>query len=226
MGTEPRDVLDYLARRGPAGIPRWVAAADTADGLILSTWCWWDDRRREHRLLRNGRHLGLSLSELGAPLGITTRRGTQDRIDRLDALLRYDRPDEQLTRTARREAKAGDGRQVWLDAHRDEIRAVLAGFLAQARRFADAVAPEEQGSPDIEPSDVDQPAAARAGEWLDELAADYDADDLTPATVAVAGLAAAELRTTRAVLELDAKHRLHTALREVEILRARMAGAV
>ncbi|MDT7703001.1 MAG: hypothetical protein QOJ30_5326, partial [Pseudonocardiales bacterium] len=106
MGTAPRDVLDYLARRGPAGIPRWVAAADTADALILSTWCWWDDRRREHRLLRTGRSLGLSLSELGAPLGITTRRGTQDRIDRLDALLRYDRPDEQLTRAARCEAKA------------------------------------------------------------------------------------------------------------------------
>jgi hypothetical protein len=61
---------------------------------------------------------------------------------------------------------------------------------------------------------------------LDELTADYDADDLTPATLAVAGLAAAELRTAPAVLALDAKHRLHTALREVETLRARMAGQV
>jgi hypothetical protein len=226
MGTAARDVLDYLAARGPAGIPRWVAAADTADALILSTWCWWDDRRREHRLLRNGRHLGLSLSELGAPLGITTRRGTQDRIDRLDALLRYDRPDEQLTRAARRERRDSDARQVWIDAHRDEIRAVLAGFLAQARRFAAAVAPEEHaGGPDDDPGDVDLPSAG-AGEWLDELAADYDADDLTSATLAVAGLAAAELRTAPAVLELDAKHRLHTALREVEILRARLAGSV
>ncbi|MEK6443909.1 hypothetical protein [Pseudonocardia sp. T1-2H] len=226
MGTAPRDVLDYLAARSPAGIPRWVAAADTADALILSTWCWWDDRRREHRLLRNGRHLGLSLSELGAPLGITTRRGTQDRIDRLDALLRYDRPDEQLTRDGRRDARNRDARQDWIDAHRDEIRAVLAGFLAQARRFADAVAPEEHaGGPDDDPDDADLPSAG-AGEWLDELTADYDADDLTPATLAVAGLAAAELRTAPAVLELDAKHRLHTALREVEILRARLAGSV
>jgi hypothetical protein len=226
MGTEPRDVLDYLAARSPAGIPRWVAAADTADALILSTWCWWDDRRRELRLLRTGRSLGLSLSELGAPLGITTRRGTQDRIDRLDALLRYDRPDEQLTRDARRAARNRDARQDWIDAHRDEIRAVLAGFLAQARRFADAVAPEEhEGRPDVEPGDVDLPSAG-AGEWLDELTADYDADDLTPATLAVAGLAAAELRTAPAVLGLDPRHRLHTALREVEAMRARYAGAV
>jgi hypothetical protein len=140
--------------------------------------------------------------------------------------LRYDRPDEQLTRDARRAARNRDARQDWIDAYRGEIRAVLAGFLAQARRFADAVAPEEHaGRPAVEPGDVDLPFAG-AGEWLDELTADYDADDLTPATLAVAGLAAAEPRTAPAVLALDAKHRLHTALREVETLRARMAGQV
>ncbi|MCU1654764.1 MAG: hypothetical protein JWQ60_5913, partial [Pseudonocardia sp.] len=149
-----------------------------------------------------------------------------DRIDRLDALLRYDRPDEQLTRDARRAARNRDARQDWIDAHRDEIRAVLAGFLAQARRFADTVAPDEhEGSSDVEPGDVDLPSAG-AGEWLDELAADYEADDLTPATVAVAGLAAAELRTAPAVLGLDPRHRLHTALREVEAMRARYAAGV
>lgn len=220
MGTDPRDVLDYLAARGVAGIPRWVAAADTADALVLHTWCWWDDRRREHRLLRSGRSLGLSLAELGAPLGITTRRGTQDRIDRLDALLRYDRPDEQLSRTARREAKARDARQVWIDDHRNDVGAVLAGFLAQARRFLDHVAPHE-----LEAAGDDPPSAG-AGEWLDELAADYTGDAITPATLAVAGLAAAELRTTPAVLALDPRHRLHTALREVDALRARLAAGV
>jgi hypothetical protein len=42
----------------------------------------------------------------------------------------------------------------------------------------------------------------------------------------VAGLAAAELRTVPAVLELDPRHRPHAALREIEALRARYAAAV
>ncbi|NMH97379.1 hypothetical protein [Pseudonocardia acidicola] len=227
MGSEPRDVLDYLAARGAAGIPRWVAAADTADALVLHTWCWWDERRREHRLLRTGRNLGLSLAELGAPLGITTRRGTQDRLDRLDALLKYDRPDEQLTRTARREHHNRDARQVWIDEHRDEVCAVLAGFLAQARRFLDHGSPtDREAAADAALGAGDDPPFAGPGEWLDELAADYAGDAITPATLAVAGLAAAELRAAPAVLALDQRHRLHAALREIEALRARYAGAV
>jgi hypothetical protein len=227
MGSEPRDVLDYLAGRGAAGIPRWVAAADTADALILHTWCWWDERRREHRLLRTGRTLGLSLAELGAPLGITTRRGTQDRLDRLDALLTYDRPDEQLTRTARREDRARDARQLWIDTHRDEVRAVLAGFLAQARRVFDAAPPTDDGvDPEIGPdTDASGDPMGERG-WLDELAADYAADHMTPATLAVAGLAVAELRATPGVLSLDPRHRLHAVLRDVNALRARMAAEV
>nr|WP_211177971.1 hypothetical protein [Pseudonocardia acidicola] len=228
MGSEPRDVVAYVLGRGPAGVPRWVSAADHADALVLSTWCWWEDRRTERRLLRQGRHLGLSLAELGAPLGITTRQGVQDRLDRLDALLEYDRPDEQLTRTARREARAADARQDWIDAHRDEIRAVLAGLLAQSRRFAEMTTQDEPESDPEDPPGVDDdpPSPPGEGTWLDELAADYTADALTPATLAVAGLAAAELRSAPAVLALDPRHRLHAALRAVEALRARYASGV
>ncbi|MHA6797575.1 hypothetical protein ACVGVM_29315 (plasmid) [Pseudonocardia bannensis] len=233
LGSEPRDVIAYVLGRGPAGVPRWVAAADHADALVLMTWCWWADRRTERRLLRQGRHLGLSLAELGAPLGITSRQGVQDRLDRLDALLEYDRPDEQLTRTARREARNRDARQVWIDRNRDAVRAVLAGLLAQAHRLLDTDLPDTDlpAAPDGHRPRADTNghlpgAGPGAGDWLDELAADYDSDALSPATLAVAGLVAAELRTTPAVLALDPRHRLHTALREVEALRARYAGAV
>lgn len=225
LGTDARDVIDFVLNRGTAGVPRWVAAADHADALVLATWCWWQERRIERRLLRQGRGLGLSLAELGAPLGIRTRQGVQDRIDRLTALLEHDRPDEQLIRAARRAAQTRDARQGWIDAHRDEVRAVLAGFLAQAHRFATssgARTPAEVG----EAAEIagEETTNTTAGEWLDELAADYEQDALTPATLAIAGLAAAELRALQTVRELSPRHRLHGALREIDLLRARCAG--
>lgn len=208
LGTEPRDVLAFVLERGPVGVPRWVSAADHADALVLSTWLWWEDRRDERRLLRQGLAAGLSLANVGAPLGITTRQGVQDRLDRLGALLKYDRPDEQVTRTARREARASDGRQLWIDQHRDDVRSVLLALLIQGRRVLDD-----------SDEDVDQPHPAR--EWLDEVGADYTDDTFTPATLAAAGLAAAELRVSEPVRTLASQHRVHRALRALDSLRTR-----
>jgi hypothetical protein len=129
LGTDPREVLAFVLNRGPVGVPRWVAAADHTDALVLWTWCWWEDRRTERRLLRQGLAAGLSLSDLGAPLGITSRQGVRDRLDRLSGLLEYDRPDEQITRDARRQNRARDARQRWIEDHRDEVRAVLLALL-------------------------------------------------------------------------------------------------
>jgi hypothetical protein len=98
LGTDPRDVLDYLREHDGPHLPRWVRQADISDALTLHVWLWWDDRRRLHRTLSTGKRLGLFLTQLGAPLGIRSAQGTQDLLDRLTALLRYDRPDEQLTR--------------------------------------------------------------------------------------------------------------------------------
>lgn len=220
MGTDPRDVLDYL-QRNPARLPRWAAAADTQDALVLVTWLWWEDRRRERNLLRRGRHLGLSLSDLGAPLGVTSRRGLADRLDRLDALLEYDRPDEQLSRADRRQLKARPAEQGWIDLHRDEIRAVIAGLLAQAAR-SHLHSPTPGSAPVDDPTGDGEPGQVE-GAWLDELRADYDTDHLTPATMALLGLAAAELRATRAVAELDSHHGLRRSLRAVEQLRMRFS---
>ncbi|GEL26461.1 hypothetical protein PSU4_54150 [Pseudonocardia sulfidoxydans NBRC 16205] len=227
LGTDPRDVLEFVLNRGLVGVPRWVTAADHADALLLWTWLWWEDCRTERRLLRQGLAAGLSLATVGAPLGITTRQGTQDRLDRLNGLLRHDRPDEQLTRTARRELRARDGRQIWIDAHRAEVRTVLLALLIQAHRVlgsgesSNADAYSADSGPD---GRTHEPHPAR--EWLDEVDADYADDTLTPATFAAAGLAAAELRTSNPVLELDPHHRVHGALRALDALRSRMAAAV
>jgi hypothetical protein len=220
LGTEPRDVVTFVLGRGPSGVPRWVAALDHHDALVLSTWCWWEERRRERRLLRQGLHLGLTAGELGAPLGMGSRQGLRDRLDRLDALLAHDRPDEQLTRAARRAGRERDARQYWIDTHRAQVRAVFAALIAQSRRLLDGthgvIEPESRTA---ESDDLDV-ADASVGEWVDELAQDYIEDALTAATLAVAGLLGAELRTHPRVTALDSRHRLHAVLRSLDRLRA------
>lgn len=221
LGTEPRDVISFVLDRGPAGVPRWVAALDHHDALVLSTWCWWEERRRERRLLRQGLHLGLTAGELGAPLGMSSRQGLRDRLDRLDALLSHDRPDEQLSRDARRAGRERDARQHWIDVHRAHVRSVLAGLIAQTRRFLEAPA----GGDGLGGED-EQAADESAREWLDELAHDYADAAITPATLAVAGLLAAELRAHPRVLGLAPRHRVHAALASVEALRTRFSSAI
>lgn len=226
LGTEPRDVISYVLDRGRAGIPRRVASADHHDALILSTWCWWEERRRERRLLRQGVHLGLSASELGAPLGMRSRQGLRDRLDRLDALLTHDRPDEGLTRAARRAARAADTRQYWIDTHRAQVRATLAALLAQTRRLLEAANHHDQNQIDPGEGDDLDAADASVGEWAEELEGDYTDDALSPATLAVAGLLSAELRTHPRLQVLDPRHRLHAVLRGVDELRARHSTAL
>ena len=85
-GSEARDVLVYLRRRH-ASLPRAIAERDVWDELVLSAWVYWDERRRELELLRRAKSYGLSLTELGRYLGIGTRQGMRDYLDRLDALL-------------------------------------------------------------------------------------------------------------------------------------------
>jgi len=84
-----------------------------------------------------------------------------------------------------------------------------------------ATTPELPGPDDGTRADGGQPAAGAAGVWVGErgeVAADLADGELTPATLAVAGLAAAELRTDPAVAGVDARHRLHAAIREIDAL--------
>lgn len=97
--SDPRDVLDYLRKYSGSNIPRWVLQADVCDALTLNNWLWWEDRRRELHFLKAGGDRGLFLSQLGAQVGVG-KQGVLDRIDRLEALLRHDRPDEKIARGA------------------------------------------------------------------------------------------------------------------------------
>jgi hypothetical protein len=204
--SDPREVLDYLQKYSGPAIPLWVLQADVCDALTLNNWLWWEDRRRELHFLKAGRDRGLFLSQLGAQVGVG-KQGVLDRIDRLDALLRYDRPDEKISRDARQSererAKRTPSEQEWLSARHDELAAVIADIIAHADRY---------GLPERE--------------WIDELEIDAHDDDFNAATMVILGLATAELRTAPAVLSLDSSrpYGVHTALARADALRGQFAA--
>jgi hypothetical protein len=204
--SDPREILDYLRKYSGPQIPRWVLQAEVCDALTLLNWLWWDDRRREHHFLKAGLARGLFLSQLGAQVGVG-KQGVRDRIDRLDALLRYDRPNEKLTRAARRAATDAQQRRsvedAWLSTHHDQLVTVMADLVTHASRYG----LEER-------------------EWIDELHADLVDEILTPSTMVILGLAATEVRTAPAVLELDSArpHGVHTALTRADEARSQFAG--
>lgn len=201
--SDPREVLDYLRKFSGAHIPRWVLQAEVCDALTLNNWLWWEDRRRELHFLRAGRDRGLFLAQLGAQVGVG-KQGVLDRIDRLEALLRYDRPDEKITRTARRLDREARERApdetAWMSAHRAELEELIVALVAQADRLG------------VEGADR---------EWLEEVALDARDHDLRPATMVLLGLASAELRTAPGVLNLDRSrpHKVHTLLAHADRLR-------
>ncbi|MGE2817932.1 hypothetical protein ACQI5H_22725 [Mycobacterium heidelbergense] len=203
--SDPRDVLDYLRKYSGSNIPRWVLQADVCDALTLNNWLWWEDRRRELHFLKAGRDRGLFLSQLGSQVGVG-KQGVLDRIDRLEALLRYDRPDEKIVRAARRAEREQRERlpvvEAWLAARRDDLRAVIVGLVDQADRF-----------------DVEE------REWVDELEIDGRDDHLSAATMVILGLAASEVRTAPAVLALDSArpYAVHSVLARADGLRSQFA---
>lgn len=207
--SDPREVLDYLCRYSGSDIPRWVLQADVSDALTLNNWLWWEDRRRELHFLKAGKDRGLFLSQIGAQVGVG-KQGVQDRIDRLEAMLSFDRPDEKISRTARRSAREARQRHAtetaWLATHREELLKVIDGIITQADRY------------ELDGEERD---------WIDELAADgHEEGGLSPATMIILGLAAAELRTSGAVLALDGTrpYLVHTVLARAERLRGEFAA--
>lgn len=199
--SDPREVLDYLQKHSGFNIPGWVLQAEVCDALILNNWLWWDDRRRELYFLKAGRERGILLSELGAQVGVG-KQGLLDRIDRLEALLRFDRPDEKMTRDARRAESERTERltveQTWVAARQDELSQLISDVVEQANRFA-----------------------VKDREWIDELEIDRRDDDIGPTTMVILGLAVAELRTAPGVLSLDSTrpYGVHTLLARADRLR-------
>lgn len=141
-GTEARDVLNYLARRR-AELPFALTAHDAWDELVLSAWVYWDERRRERELLHSALRRGLSLAEVGRYLGIGSRQGTRDYLDRLDALL----ADLHRTRARTRGPVIGDGQAdplaVWAGTTREQRSADV--HAARAQRAAGRQRPTRMG---------------------------------------------------------------------------------
>lgn len=205
--SDPREVLDYLRQYSGRDIPGWVLQADIGDALTLNNWLWWEDRRRELHFLRAGRARGIFLAQLGAQVGVG-KQGVIDRIDRIEALLRYDRPDEKISRQSRKSSREATERWpsevAWLHAHRDELVSVITALVDHADRYA---LPDEDR------------------EWVDEAAIDARSQEFTPASLVILGLAAAELRSAPKVLALDSSrpHGVHAVLIRAERLRCRFA---
>lgn len=203
--SDPREVLDYLRKYSGPDIPRWVLQADVCDALTLNNWLWWEDRRRELHFLKAGRDRGLFLSQIGAQVGVG-KQGLIDRIDRLESLLRYDRPDEKIARAARQSERERLDRlpseEAWLHTRREELLTVITGFVQQADRF-----------------EIDE------RDWVDELEIDGRDEDFTASTMVILGLACAELRTAPAILELDSSrpYAVHTLLARADALRSQFA---
>lgn len=206
--SDPREVVDYLRDHSRAGLPTWVLQADVCDALTINNWLWWEDRRRELYFLRAGVASGLSLSQIGTQIGVG-KQGVRDRIDRLDALLRFDRPDEKLIREERHSKQARQQSQAtetdWLNSRRESFLAIAHSLVAHAG--------------DLELPDTDR-------EWLDELAVDAHDNNLSPATMVILGLATAEIRTAHQVLTLpgDRPHPIHALLARADSLRSQYAA--
>lgn len=202
--TDPRDVLDYLAdyAHDPDN-PEGVRSADAVDRITLTVWLWWDDRRRHRDAIRDALRL-LHASQVGAALGMTTRQGARDRHDRLKALLRYDRPNEKLTRAARREAaldsQHGDARTAWVSTRHVLLDHTTTRLLEAAARYR-----------------------ITERDWLDELAADQDSQAWTPGSIGVLGLAIGEIRTDPTILALPGHHPVFRDLAAADRIRADFA---
>ena len=199
-------MLDYLRRHSGPDIPRWVLQADVCDALTLNNWLWWEDRRRELHFLKAGRDRGLFLTQIGAQVGVG-KQGVLDRIDRLEALLNYDRPDEKISRASRRTARERRARmpveETWLRSRGNELQEIIVGLVEQAYRH-----------------DVEE------REWIEELEIDGRGDDFNSATMVILGLAAAELRTAPAILGLESTrpYAVHTLLARADDLRSEFAA--
>lgn len=226
LSDEPAQILEHLTRYSTM-LPMWVRGHDALDGLILLNWLWWEDRRRERSLLRRGLAAGLTHRELGEPLGITTTQGVRDRLDRLDALLAHDRPDEKLTRAARHEAAQHATRARWIADHEADARTVIENLIREIARVPE-LAPlltVPVTASEVGRGDEHAVLMADAAEWFSELRADLATPQLSPATIGVLNIAIAPLRSLLHDLGLDPGHGLWRALRAAEQLRSRDAAA-
>jgi hypothetical protein len=246
-----RDVLEYLRRRNQPGhipLPAALAADDIWDELVLAAWVHWDERRAERERLHRARRYGLSYADIGRYLGIGTRQGARDYLDRLDAAV------DEYTRInhTRHGPATGDGATDPLARLAGTTRAARGADVhaARAARAAATARPARTDwitthQPQItsaitallthtaragihpEPTDPDtEPGLGDYLAWLDEdITTHHTEQAIRPDTIATLGLALAELATHPTVGALPPNHGLHLAIKTAHQLRATYAQA-
>lgn len=217
-------MLSYLRRHSHVGAPSWLARADALDAQILVIAASWDLWRTELRHLRGGLSDGLFYDELGAALGLgptahvrhehdprparrrRTGRGdphqpARERLTTLTALLHYDDFDLDFTGPQLHIADPADQRRTWLAQHHEALTVVGTNLLAAADHHQ-------------VPTRI----------WLDHLDSEIADGSFNLATPAVLGLALAEIRTARPIVELTSRHSVHGALVAGDKLRCSYSG--
>lgn len=212
----PGQVLDYLKRHPVRVSPE--AERDLHDALVLWVWQWYESLRDLRTLLEQGIDRGIPYKQMGMPLGLGSaarkhgtearnqRQGVQRRLDRINALLEYDKPDADLSREARRidaaaaKAKAAperDPQLSWLVRHRDTVVAVANRLLA-----------------------VKEHANDKAYSWLIEVASDRRDDDWSPGSLTIMRLAVEEMRVQAKIVRMPSQTLVKRALHAVDELCA------
>lgn len=237
-GTEPREVLAYLRSRH-AQLPVKLSRTIARDQLILSAWIYWDERRRERELLKRTLRQGKSLAEVGAFLGIRTRQGVRDYLDRLDALLAEHHRSVTTTRTP----ATGDGATDPLQRHGTGSRAERGAdeHATRAGRAAERLKPTraawidrhhqriatvigdlltQAGRLGIRPHSSDDDDLPDLGDYLAWLDEDHTAGEFDHGSFGSLGLVLGDLRTHPSLTELVANHGIHQAIRAADRLRA------
>lgn len=234
------EVLRYLARNH-SRLPRQLVADDVWDELILEAWCEWDWRarrsERHHRALR----CGLSLADLGRYLGIESRQGMQDHLDRNDALVaEYRRINGEPVLPATgdgstdplswflgrpRAARGADvhaGRQA---RHRRRTKPARQDWITQHQDMIVSVVRDlldQAARIGLHPDptdDADELGTDGLGDYLHWLRQDYHRG-CDSGTIATLGLALGELRSHSTVRPLPNNHGLRLVMARADRLRA------
>lgn len=234
------DVLRYLARNH-SRLPRQLVADDVWDELILEAWCEWDWRTRRAERHHRARRYGLSLADLGRYLGITTRQGAQDYLDRNDALLaEYRRINGEPAMPATgdghtdplsrflgrpRQARGADVRAARQARRRQRTKPVRQDWISQHQEMIATVVRDllDQAArigltPDPT-DDADDLGTDGIGDYLHWLHQDHKAG-CDAGTIPTIGLTLGALRVHPAVRPLPTNHGLRLAMASADRLRS------